>query len=91
MVGVGVILDELRAINNFIETTAAKLEVVETEGITAVLMIDDQHQFETAYPQARTLRDQVPYPRRLMRPAAARRASQIEAAGGNARIVVIDD
>jgi len=52
---------------------------------------DGQHLFEKAYPRAHRLRDQVPYPQRLMRVAAARRASAIEAAGGNARIAVIND
>ena len=42
------------------------------------------------YPRARTKRDGVVYPRRVHRVAAARRAHELEAAGGSARIAVAD-
>ena len=82
------LLAELQAVDDFITTTAAQLEVVEGDGISVVLMLDDQREFEQAYPQARTLRDGVPYPIRVHRVAAARRAQQLEAAGQPARIAV---
>lgn len=82
------LLAELQAVDDFITTTAAQLEVVEGDGVSVVLMLDDQREFEQAYPQARTLRDGVPYPMRVHRVAAARRAQQLEAAGQPARIAV---
>jgi hypothetical protein len=54
------------------------------------MMIDDQDAFERAYPQARTQRDGVVYPRRVHRVAAARRAHTLETAGGSVRIAVAD-
>ena len=55
-----------------------------------VMMIDDQDEFEATYPQAKTQRDAVIYPRRVHRVAAARRAHQIEAAGESVRIMVAE-
>ena len=64
--------------------------ITDVEGVSVVIMIDDQAAFESAYPQARTQRDGLVYPRRVHRVAAARRAHQLEAAGGSARIAVAD-
>lgn len=81
---------ELQAIDDFIDTSAASLEVTDVDGVKVVLMIDDQAAFARAYPQARTLRDGTGYPRRVHRVAAARRARMLEAAGGSTRIAVAD-
>ena len=81
---------ELQAIDDFITTSAGQLDVTEVDGVSVVVMIDDQAEFERAYPQARTQRDGVVYPRRVHRVAAARRAHTLEAAGGSARIAVAD-
>ena len=79
---------ELQAVDDFITTTAAQLDVTDVEGMSVVVMIDDQAEFERAYPQARTQRDGVVYPRRVHRVAAARRAHTLEAAGASVRIAV---
>jgi hypothetical protein len=81
---------ELQAVDEFITTSAGQLEVTETAGVSIVMMIDDQAEFERAYPQARTKRDGVVYPRRVHRVAAALRAHTLEAAGGSVRIAVAD-
>ena len=81
---------ELQAVDDFITTSAGQLDVTEAAGVSVVVMIDDQAEFERAYPQARTQRDGVVYPRRVHRVAAARRAHTLEAAGGSARIAVAD-
>lgn len=81
---------ELQAVDDFISTSAGQLDVTDVEGVSVVIMIDDQAAFESAYPQARTQRDGLVYPRRVHRVAAARRAHQLEAAGGSARIAVAD-
>ena len=79
---------ELQAIDDFITTSAGQLDVTEVAGVSVVVMIDDQAEFERAYPQARTQRDGVVYPRRVHRVAAARRAHTLEAAGASVRIAV---
>jgi hypothetical protein len=75
------LLAELQAVDDFIAATAGQLDVTDVDGVSAVLMFDDQRQFEQAYPLGRTLRDGVPYPIRVHRVAAARRAQTLEAAG----------
>lgn len=82
------LLAELQAVEDFITTSASQLAVTEAAGINVVTMIDDQAEFERAYPQARTQRDGVVYPRRVHRVAAARRAHALEAADQSVRIVV---
>jgi hypothetical protein len=84
------LLAELQAVDDFITATSGQLKVVDADGVSAVLMLDDQRQFERIYPLARTLRDGAPYPIRVHRVAAARRAEELEAAGRSARIVVAD-
>ena len=84
------LVTELQAIDNFITTSAEQLEVTESGGVSVVMMIDEQAEFERAYPQARTQRDAVVYPRRVHRVAAARRAHVLEAGGGSARIAVAE-
>ncbi|OBG14475.1 MULTISPECIES: hypothetical protein [Mycobacterium avium complex (MAC)] len=81
---------ELQAVDDFIAASAEQLEVAEVDGVSVVLMFDDQDAFERTYPQARTKRDGRVYPRRVHRVAAARRAHELEAAGGSARIAVVD-
>jgi hypothetical protein len=81
---------ELQAVDDFITTTAAQLDVTDVDGVSVVVMIDDQAEFERVYPQARTHRDGVVYPRRVHRVAAARRAHTLEASSGSARIAVAD-
>jgi hypothetical protein len=81
---------ELQAIDDFIDASAATLEVTDIDGVKVVLMIDDEAAFIRAYPQARTLKDGSAYPRRVHRVAAARRARMLEAAGGSTRIAVAD-
>jgi transcriptional regulator with XRE-family HTH domain len=83
------LLTELQAVDDFITTNAAQLDVTEVDEVIMVLMLDDQRQFEQAYPLARTMRDGVPYPIRVHRVAAALRAHQLDAAGRPARIAVI--
>lgn len=84
------LVTELQAVEDFITTSADHLEVTEAAGVSVVMMIDDQDSFERAYPQARTQRDGVVYPRRVHRVAAARRAHTLEAAGGSVRIAVAE-
>jgi transcriptional regulator with XRE-family HTH domain len=84
------LLAELQAVDDFITTSAGQLDVTEAGGVSVVVMLDDQGEFERAYPQARTLRDGVVYPRRVHRVAAARRAHMLEAAGRSVRIAVAD-
>jgi hypothetical protein len=81
-------LAELQALDDFIVTTANRLEVVDVDGVAVVMMLDDQRRFEESYPLARTLRDGTPYPIRVHRVAAARKAQTLEAAGRQARIAV---
>lgn len=81
---------ELQAVEDFITTSAGQLAVTEAAGVSVVTMIDDQAEFERAYPQALTQRDGVVYPRRVHRVAAARRAHELEAADQSVRIVVAD-
>jgi len=83
------LLAELQAVDDFITTCASQLEVTDVGVVSVVLMLDDQRQFERAYPQARTLRDGAPYPIRVHRVAAARRAHQL--AGARSRIAVSAD
>ena len=83
-------MTELQAIDDFITTSAGQLDVTEVADVSVVVMIDDQAEFERAYPQARTKRDGVVYPRRVHRVAAARRAHSLEAAGGSVRIAVAE-
>ncbi|WP_293003222.1 hypothetical protein [Mycobacterium sp.] len=82
------LLAELQAVDDFIDANAAVLEVADLDAASVVLVVDDQSDFVRAYPQARTLRDGTPYPRRVHRVAAARRARMIEASGSSARIAV---
>ena len=84
------LVTELQAIDDFITTSASQLDITDVDGVSIVVMIDDQADFERIYPQARTKRDGVVYPRRVHRVAAARRAHELEAAGGSARIAVAD-
>jgi hypothetical protein len=84
----GGLVTELQAIEDFITTSASHLDVTEVAGVSVVVMIDDQAEFERAYPQARTQRDGMVYPRRVHRVAAARRAHTLEAAGASVRIAV---
>lgn len=81
------LIDELQAIDDFITTTAAGLDVTDLDGVRVVMINDDdQDAFVRAYPHARTRRDSTPYPRRVLRVAAARRAHTLEAAGQSVRI-----
>jgi len=82
------LVTELQAIEDFITTSAGQLDVTEVADVSVVVMIDDRAEFERAYPQARTKRDGVVYPRRVHRVAAARRAHSLEAAGASVRIAV---
>ena len=84
------LVTELQAIDDFIAASAGQLDVTVVDGVSVVVMIDDQADFERIFPQARTQRDGVVYPRRVHRVAAARRAHELEAAGGSARIAVAD-
>ena len=84
------LVTELQAIDDFIAASAGQLDVTVVDGVSVVVMIDDQAHFERIFPQARTQRDGVVYPRRVHRVAAARRAHELEAAGGSARIAVAD-
>jgi len=84
------LLAELQAVEDFITTSASQLAVTEAAGVNVVTMIDDQAEFERVYPQARTRRDGVVYPRRVHRVAAARRAHALEAADQSVRVVVAD-
>jgi transcriptional regulator with XRE-family HTH domain len=80
------LLAELQAIDDFITASAAKLDITDVDGVSTILMIDDQSEFELTYPKARTLRDGAPYPLRVHRVAAARRAGKFDAAGEQSRI-----
>lgn len=85
------LIAELQAVDDFITAIAAELDVTEVNGISVVMIEDDdQAAFERAYPQARTRRDETSYPRRVLRVAAARRAHALESAGASVRIAVAD-
>ena len=47
------LVTELQAIDDFITTSAGQLDVTEVDGVSVVVMVDDQAEFERAYPQAR--------------------------------------
>lgn len=85
------LIAELQAIDDFITSSAGQLDVTDVNGVNVVVMVDDQAEFERIYPQARTKRDGLVYPRRVHRVAAARRAHELEAAGSSARILVADN
>lgn len=85
------VVAELQAINDFITDVADQLEVVEDGGVSIVMMIDDQAGYERLYPQAKTRRDGNPYPRRLARVAAARRAHTLQRLGKLVYIAAADD
>lgn len=81
------LLAELQAIDDLITATTVRIDVTRTPaGVNVIHMLDDQTTFEQAYPNARTIRDGTPYPLRVHRVAAARRASIFEGAGEEARI-----
>ncbi|MBE5477936.1 hypothetical protein E3G68_005290 [Mycobacteroides abscessus] len=84
------LIAEMQALDDFIVLTAAELPVEIIDGVSVVYMLDDQAEFEQVYPQARTLRDRIPYPIRIHRVAAARRASSLASAGHDVRIAVED-
>ncbi|QFS94665.1 hypothetical protein FIV07_28220 (plasmid) [Mycobacterium sp. THAF192] len=84
------LIAELQAVDDFIVNSAAQLEVIEEDDVTIVVMIADE-EFERVYPQARTRRDAVFYPRRVHRVAVGRRASALDVAGAVARIGVLED
>lgn len=80
-------LDELQAIDDFIIDTAANLKVgIDDNGVNVVWILGDQQEFEKAYPQARGQRTGKPYPIRVLRIAAARRAHTLEVTGRPTRI-----
>ncbi len=79
---------ELQAVDDFIAESADQLDVTAVDGVSIVMMVDDQDLFERAYPRARTKRDGTVFPRRVHRVAAARRAHALESAGQSARIAV---
>lgn len=81
------LLAELQAIDDLITATTVRIDVTRTPaGVNVIHMLDDQTSFEHVYPNARTIRDGTPYPLRVHRVAAARRASIFEGAGEEARI-----
>lgn len=75
-------IEELQAVDDFIEQTAANLPVTSAEGADVVLMTSDLHQFRRAFPHARTRRDGRPYPTRVVAIAAVRRARAMMADSG---------
>lgn len=80
-------LGDLRALDDFIVETAGTLEVgVDDRGLDVVWILNNQREFEKAYPQARGQRTNQPYPIRALRIAAARRAHTMEVAGRPTRI-----
>lgn len=84
------LIAEMQALDDFIVITAAELPVETVDGVSVVYMLDDRADFEQLYPEARTLRDRIPYPLRIHRVAAARRASSLASAGHDVRIAVED-
>lgn len=86
------VVAELQSINDFIAEVANQLEVVdEGDAVSFVMMIDDQAEYERLYPQAKTKRDGNPYPRRVVRVAAALRAHKLERLGRCVYIAAADD
>lgn len=84
------LLAELQAIDDLITATTVRLDITRTSaGVNMIHMLDDQAEFERAYPNARTIRDGTPYPLRVHRVAAGRRASMLEGAGEEARIEAV--
>lgn len=73
-------LNELQDIDDFIDMAAARLEVRVEDAVSVIRILDDQVQFEQTYPEARVLRSGAPYPVRVLRVAAGRRAHCFEAA-----------
>lgn len=85
------IVAELQAIDDFITAVTSELEVHRNAaGITMLKMLDDQQEFEKQYPQARTIRDNNPYPVVVHHVAVGRRTRQLTADGELVRITLAD-
>ncbi|UQX13403.1 hypothetical protein [Candidatus Mycobacterium methanotrophicum] len=83
-------MDELQALDDFINDTAVRFEVTAGDGVSTIWVTDDQAEFEKTYPEARFERSNTPYPVRALHVAAARRIHALDAAGQPARIAVDD-
>lgn len=83
------LVSELQAIDDFIQLSGLLLKRRKIEGVTVVHMVDDQDEFLRAFPRARTLMGYRPYPLRVHRIAAARRAQRLAAEGARTRIAVV--
>lgn len=82
------LVSELQVIDDFIQLSGLLLKRSRIEGATVVHMLDDADEFLRAFPRARTLMGFRPYPLRVHRIAAARRAQRLAAEGARTRIVV---
>lgn len=97
------LMAELQRIEDFIAETASTLEVITEDGVSIVGVIEEQEDFENAYPDAVVERrtktgptDEVerttePYPVRMMWVAAGRRAGMLDAAGQPVRVAVLEN
>jgi len=84
-------MKDLQALDDFINTAAARFEVTAGDGgVSVIWVLDDQDVFEKTYPEARFERSGTPYPVRMLQVAAARRVHALDAAGQPARIAVDD-
>ncbi|MFV8169797.1 hypothetical protein [Mycobacterium sp. DBP42] len=81
----GATLDELQSIDDFITAAAGSLQISGEGSVSIIRILDDQAQFETAYPKACARRSGTPYPVRVLRVAAVRRAHALEQVGQSVR------
>ena len=81
------LVDELIAMEEFVAGEAAKLLAAAPAAGTVVLQaVVDQGEFENAYPDARTLRDLVPYPMSLQHVAVGRAAAELSRRGRDVEV-----
>lgn len=92
------LMAELQRVEDFVADTAGKLKVTNEDGVSVIWVLEDQEDFENAYPDAlverraksdptaEAVRTTAPYPVRMMWVAAGRRAGVLEAAGQSVRI-----
>lgn len=83
------LVSELQVIDDFIQLSGLMLHLSRVDGVTVVHMLDDQAEFERAFPRAQTVLGSRPYPINVHRIAAARRAQRLADLGSDTRIAVV--
>lgn len=81
------LVDELIAMEEFVAGEAARmLDAAPAGGTVRLEAAVDQAEFEDAYPEARTLRDLVPYPMSLQHVAVGRAAAELSRRGRDVEV-----